>query len=144
MVCASPGYLALHDTPEDPSDLKGHNCLDYFSPPELWTFAGGVKLRAQGTMNADNGAALRQAALANVGIVCLPTFLVGDDLRAGRLVPLLAEHMDSEASSAGLYAVYPASRHLSPTVRAMIDWLIEELGTEPHWDRDLPVPAQGP
>jgi DNA-binding transcriptional LysR family regulator len=74
-----------------------------------------------------------------VGIVYLPTFLLGDDLRGGRLVPLLTQYMDLERSTTGLYAVYPASRHLSPKVRAMIDWLIEDLGPEPDWDRDLPL-----
>ena len=139
LVCASPGYLAAHDQPERPSDLQSHNCLGYTSSPEIWPFAGGVKVRARGTLNADNGDALRQAALADVGIVYLPTFLVGDDLRAGRLVPLLVRHMDFEHSTTGLYAVYPASRHPSPKVRAMIDWLVEELGPEPDWDRGLPL-----
>ncbi|MBW2716320.1 MAG: hypothetical protein JRD03_09600 [Deltaproteobacteria bacterium] len=95
---------------------------------------------ARGTLNADNGDALRRAALADVGIIYLPTYLVGDDLRAGRLVPLLLEHMDLEDSTAGLYAVYPASRHLSPKVRAMIDWLAEDLGPEPDWDLGLSLP----
>ena len=47
--------------------------------------------------------------------------------------------MDWERDNVGLYAVYPASRHLSPKVRAMIDWLIEDLGPEPDWDRELPL-----
>jgi DNA-binding transcriptional LysR family regulator len=139
IVCASPGYLAAHDEPAQPSDLKSHNCLGYTSSPEIWHFADGVKVPARGTLNADNGDALRRAALSDVGIVYLPTFLLGDDLRAGRLVPLLTGHMDLEHSTTGLYAVYPASRHLSPKVRAMIDWLIEDLGPEPDWDRDLPL-----
>ena len=139
LACASPGYLAAHDKPEQPFDLQNHNCLGYTSSPEIWQFAEGVKVRARGTLNADNGDALRQAALADVGIVYLPTFLIGDDLRAGRLVPLLTRHMDWENSATGLYAVYPASRHLSPKVRAIIDWLIEDLGPEPDWDRELPL-----
>ena len=76
-----------------------------------------------------------RAAVEGVGIVYLPTFLTGDDIRAGRLVPLLTEFTDQEI---GVFAVYPESRYLSPKVRAMIDWLAEELGPEPDWDRDLP------
>ena len=139
LVCASPGYLATHGKPEHPSDLKNHNCLGYTSSPEIWHFTGGVKVPARGTLNADNGDALRQAALADVGIIYLPTFLLGDDLRAGRLVPLLMQHTDFEHDTTGLFAVYPASRHLSAKVRAMIDWLIEDLGPEPDWDRELPL-----
>ena len=43
--------------------------------------------------------------------------------------------------AAAISAVYPESRHISPKVRAMIDWLVEELGPEPDWDRDLPLPT---
>ena len=63
-----------------------------------------------------------------------------EDVRAGRLVPLLLEHLHPGTS---VFAVYPENRHLSPKVRAVIDWLAEELGPEPEWDRDLPVAGQG-
>jgi hypothetical protein len=42
------------------------------------------------------------------------------------------------------YAVYPQSRYISPKVRAMLDWLVEELGPEPDWDADLPVAGRDP
>jgi DNA-binding transcriptional LysR family regulator len=134
VVCATPAYLEAHGTPELPADLEGHNCLGYASPPETWNFAGGVQVRTKGTLNADNGDALRRAALEDLGVTYLPSFLVGDDVRAGRLVQLLVEHLDNQMDA---YAVYPESRHLSPKVRAMIDWLVDELGPEPDWDRDL-------
>ena len=92
-------------------------------------------MRTRGNLNADNGDALRRAALEDLGIVYLPTFLIGDDIRARHFVPLLVEFTDIETD---VFAVYPESRHLSPKVRAMIDWLVEELGPEPDWDRDLP------
>ena len=134
-VCATAAYLEAHGTPERPQDLESHACLGYSAPPETWDFAGGVRIKTRGPVNADNGDALRRAALADLGIVYLPSFLVGDDIRAGRLVPLLVDHLDARSD---VYAVYPASRHLSPKVRAMIDWLVEDLGPEPDWDRDLP------
>jgi DNA-binding transcriptional LysR family regulator len=140
LICASPDYLAAHGVPEHPSDLKQHECLVYTSAPEVWIFEGGVKVEACGTLNIDNGDALLQAALAGVGIVYLPTYLLADDIRAGRLVPLLVEHMNRENSTDGLYVVYPENRHLSPKVRAMIDWLVEDLGPEPDWDRGLHLP----
>ena len=74
--------------------------------------------------------------LEGLGLVYLPTYLLGDDRRPGRLVPLLEEKVHPGTS---LFTVYPENRHLSPKVRAMIDWLLEELGPEPEWDRDLPV-----
>jgi len=72
--------------------------------------------------------------LAGLGIVYLPTFLIGDDVREGRLVHLLAADVDVD-TEAGIYAVYPSSRHLSPKVRALIDYLVEQLGPDPDWDR---------
>jgi DNA-binding transcriptional LysR family regulator len=135
LVCASPGYLERHGTPQVPDDLEAHNCLGYTTPPETWNFVGGKQVRTSGNLNADNGDALRSAARQGLGIVYLPTSVIGDDIRAGRLVPLLVEDVDIETS---VYAVYPESRHISPKVRALIDWLVEELGHEPDWDRKLP------
>jgi DNA-binding transcriptional LysR family regulator len=88
-------------------------------------------VRLQGDLFVDNGDALRRVACLGHGIVCLPTYLVGDDLRAGRLVRILPDALELEAS---LFAVYPHSRHLSPKVRALIDFLAESLGPEPEWD----------
>ena len=92
----------------------------------------GLKVR----LNADNGDALRRAALESLGVVYLPTFITGDDIRSGRLVPLLTEFT---GAAVDLYAVYPESRHLSPKVRALIDWLLDEVSPEPDWDRELPI-----
>jgi DNA-binding transcriptional LysR family regulator len=135
LLCAAPEYLALHGTPNEPNDLREHNCLGYHGPTEVWIFSSGEEIETSGTLCVDNGDALRQAALAGFGLVRLPTFLIADDVRAGRLVPLLVEHTRLES---GLFAVYPESRHLSPKVRAMLDWLVEELGPEPDWEIGLP------
>ena len=77
---------------------------------------------------------LPTAALADAGIVYLPTFIIGDDIAAGRLELLLEDHVPQLHSA---YAVYPASRHLSPKVRAMIDFLVESFGSRPPWDAYL-------
>jgi DNA-binding transcriptional LysR family regulator len=135
LVCASPRYFERHGCPEDPEALRDHACLGYARPPEMWNFSGKRQVPTSGPLNADNADALRQAALADLGIVYLPTFVIGDDVRAGRLVPILSEHIDFVASA---YAVYPGSRHVSPKVRAVIDWLAEVLGPEPDWDAGLP------
>jgi DNA-binding transcriptional LysR family regulator len=136
LLCASPAYLEARGAPSEPGDVREHNCLGYHAPTETWPFSTGEFVEARGTLSVDNGDALRQAALAGLGLVYLPTFVLGDDLRAGRLRALLTQHTHVQTS---LYAVYPESRHLSPKVRAMLDWLVEELGPEPDWDADLPV-----
>lgn len=140
-VCASPAYLAAHGTPRAPEELREHNCLGYVSPPERWTFTRGRRLPTSGNLSADNGDALRRVALLGHGIVYLPTFLVGEDLREGRLRRILADHVDLVGAA---YALYPSSRHPSPKVRALIDHLVESLSAEPDWDRDLDGPPLRP
>lgn len=141
LLCASPEYLEARGAPSEPSDLREHNCLGYHGPSETWPFSTGESIETRGSLYADNGDALRQAALAGLGVVYLPTFVVGDDLRAGRLRALLTQHTQVQTS---LYAVYPESRHISPKVRAMLDWLVEEIGPEPDWDAGLPVAGREP
>ena len=75
---------------------------------------------------------LRTTAIAGGGIILLPTFIIGDDLRAGKLVRLLPDYRPPEQ---GLHALYPPSRHLSAKVRSFADFLVARFGGEPVWDR---------
>jgi len=134
MLAGAPHYLDHAPPIETPSDLERHNCMGYRGPSESWSFRNGQRVETQGTLYADNGDALKHAALAGLGLVYLPSFLLAEDVRAGRLVPLLS---DETPPGASLYAAYPESRHLSPKVRAMIDWLVEEFRGEPAWDVGL-------
>jgi DNA-binding transcriptional LysR family regulator len=84
-----------------------------------------------GHLHANNGDVLRTAALAGAGIAFLPSFIVGNDLQASTLVSILADYVPTDAA---IHAVYPNSRHLSPKVRAFIDFLAEDIGPRPHWD----------
>jgi DNA-binding transcriptional LysR family regulator len=74
---------------------------------------------------------LKVAALAGHGLVCLPTYLVGDALQSGRLVTVLDEYT---APPLTLRALYPHNRHLSAKVRAFVDFLAARFGREPPWD----------
>ena len=89
-------------------------------------------VRVRSVMQANNGDTARVAALAGLGIIWQPTFLIGPDLRAGRLVPLLPGYRVPDID---VLAVYPSRRHLSAKVRAMIDFLAEEFAGVPPWDR---------
>ena len=89
-------------------------------------------MRVSGCLEANNGDALRDAALAGLGVYLAPTFIVGDDLWAGRLEEVLSDYEDSRLS---VYAVYPHRQHLSAKVRAFVDFLVERFGPEPYWDR---------
>jgi DNA-binding transcriptional LysR family regulator len=131
VVCAAPAYLKRRGTPRTPAELERHNCLGIGAPPWRLMLPRGRALRLQGDLHVDNGDALRRIAVLGHGIVCLPTYLVGEDLRDGRLVRILPDVLALEASA---FALYPQSRHPSPKVRALVDHLAESLGPEPEWD----------
>ncbi|HEY8972750.1 MAG TPA: LysR family transcriptional regulator [Burkholderiaceae bacterium] len=136
VVCASPDYLREHGTPSTPADLARHACIVYEYVGGEWSLldadgrAQSVRVRA--AMRTNNGDTAAAAARAGMGIVWQPTFLVGPDLRAGRLVPLLPGWRVPDID---ILAVYPSRRHLSAKVRAMIDFLAEEFAGTPPWDR---------
>jgi DNA-binding transcriptional LysR family regulator len=138
VVCVAPDYLARHGTPESPDDLKQHECLCYSNVglPQAWRFVTAEGrpwlVEVAGRLNANNGDALRAAALKGFGLAILPTFIVGCDLQTGTLVSVLDKYMPQHS---GVHAVYPHSRHLSPKVRAFVDFLAERFGPNPYWDR---------
>ncbi len=139
VYAAAPAYLEKFGTPKHPDELKWHHCLiySYVSEPEIWRFSSpagappSIAVRVQGPLTANNGDALRLAALAGSGIARLPSFVIGPDIAAGRLVPLLEEF---RLPDLGIYAVYPAQRHLTPKLRAFIDFFAARFGPEPPWD----------
>jgi DNA-binding transcriptional LysR family regulator len=136
VVCAAPSYLRRSGMPRTPAELERHNCLGVTASPWRQMLPRERAVRLQGDLQVDNGEALRRVAVMGHGIVLLPTYLVGDDLRAGRLVRILPEQLTLEASA---FAIYPQNRNPSPKVRALIDHLAESLGPEPEWDAFEPA-----
>ena len=138
VICASPAYLRERGPPLAPEDLKTHDCLcnSNIAAAREWRFVGAdgkpLSINVSGRFSANNGDALRIAALGGLGIVSLPSFFVGRDLRAGKLVTVLEDFIPRDI---GLHAVYPHSRHLSPKVRAFVDFLADRFGPCPYWDQ---------
>lgn len=148
VVCASPAYLAKHGVPQTPDDLADHEFLVYTGRPQpnirqFRRAPGSDEVRTvklQGRLCINNGDMLREAAVAGLGIVDQPTFIVGDDLAAGRLVPVL---LDYTLSQSALHCVYPANRHLSPKVRVFVDHLAARFSPIPYWDASLTMVKGG-
>lgn len=134
--CASPAYLAAHGAPATPEGLASHNCFtyEYVSPRNLWRFRGpnGEErtVRVSGNLHSNNGDLLAEVAARDAGIVFEPAFIVGPDVRAGRLVPLL---QDFESLPMPIYAMYPSRKHLSAKVRLFVDFLAGSLAGSPDW-----------
>ena len=137
-LCASPAYLKAHGTPATLDALAEHNCLAY-GAPAAWSFAGGRRVAVRGNLSIDNGDALRRAALAGLGIVYLPTYLLGEDVRAGRLVRLLPE---IARGTGGAWAVYPSTRRPTGALRALVDFLVESFRPDPPWDVAIAAPRR--
>jgi DNA-binding transcriptional LysR family regulator len=134
--CASPQYLSAHPAPKTPEDLAAHNCFtyEYVTPRNVWRFrdASGAEraVRIAGTLHSNNGDLLAEVAARGCGIVFEPAFIVGPEVRAGRLVPLLQEFMPPPVP---IYAVYPSRKHLSAKVRSFVDFLVERFEDSQDW-----------
>ncbi|WP_433931638.1 LysR family transcriptional regulator [Sorangium cellulosum] len=132
VLCASPSYIAERGEPRSLDDLAGHDCLIFSSRNrrQSWRFVGDdgawVKAQGPGRLRLDSGEAIRDAAVAGLGVAFLPDFLVAKDLAAGRLQQVLP---DVEAEDVKIVTIYPTRRLLEPRVRRFIDLMVEELGT---------------
>lgn len=132
--CASPAYLERAGTPNAPTDLADRECLRFPVPgvAPRWFFRQGdgeveeVALRSRFVVT--NGQALRELALAGLGVVMLPRWNVSDAIDDGRLVELLP---DFEATASDFriaaWVIYPSRRYLPMKVRAFADFLREKF-----------------
>lgn len=127
VTVASPGYLAKHGTPLQPSDLTSHWAVNFFSSsrPEVFPYVFMVDGRQEEHMLRDwisvNSAdSYKTCAEQGCGIIQVPRFSVARQLREGTLVEILA-HTPCPPM---VYSVlYPHHRQLSPRVRVFIDWI---------------------
>lgn len=146
IVCASPGYWDQAGRPHCAADLAGHTGLRYARVPDpaIWRFrdpngrSGQVPVPIR--LLADNGDLLRAAALAGLGVIVEPTFIVYRDIAEGRLEPVLTDHTWSVGA---LTALWPPSPHLPRRVRALVDFLAARFGERPYWDAAISASAPG-
>ena len=128
IACAAPDYLKRHGTPRTPQELTAHNALTYAyaSAPKSWRFTDSSgqahEVRVTGSLHANSGDALKAAAVAGLGIICEPDFLVAEAVAAGELTRVLPGFAPP---SGDIWAVYPSHRHLSLKVRLFVDHIRE-------------------
>jgi DNA-binding transcriptional LysR family regulator len=145
VLVASPDYLARRTEPQTPGNLTSHECLLFaLQPTGAWYYRGADQPNADpgevaidGHLRANDSEALRDAALAGLGIALLPTWLVGDDLRHAALVALLTdwEWLIAPGPDRSIWAVYPPKKIVSPKVKAFLAFLSERFGRPAYWDR---------
>jgi len=131
ILTAAPDYLQAHGTPRHPDDLSQHNCLYYLrsAGAPAWSFTPLRRPRERhsvpirGNFSANNSEALRQVALDGQGIALLPDFSAADDIKAGRLRPLLTQWKPVGAFGDAIYAIRPYSIYVPRAVRTLVDYL---------------------
>lgn len=140
-LVASPAYIAQHGQVKTPAGLIQHRCLSHSSfCKTVWRFTREERLADTNApedselvsvpthFTANDTTTLMQAALAGGGLALLPTYLVSPHLQSGALIRVLADWKVPEMM---VYALYPSRRHLSPAVRALLDFLVQRFSTLP-------------
>lgn len=129
-ACASPAYLARAGIPRTPADLTRHECLGFlhWGREGLWRLGGESadenQLRA-GRFRANNGQALKVAALRGFGLVLQPEALLAREIASGELVSVLEDYLPEGAP---VHLVYPRDRRATPKLTSFIDFVIERFG----------------
>jgi DNA-binding transcriptional LysR family regulator len=134
-IAATPEYLERNGTPKSVDDLKDHRLITWppGNPLNDWHFLiDGVDriIKVKGAIAVNEGDAILTTLLAGGGLGMTQEFLAGPFVKEKKLVPLLEEIVREDNP---IYAVYPSSRHLSPKVRAFVDFLVETYGPKPYW-----------
>jgi DNA-binding transcriptional LysR family regulator len=137
VLCAAPAYLAEHGAPTRPQQLAEHQCLvlEGTSPWRLRDGAAVTSVRVGGRLQSDNGEALRDAAIAGLGIALQSTWAVHEQIKDGSLVRVLPEF--PVAIDAVVSAQYLNRNFLPPKSAAFIDYFAQRFGPAPYWDADL-------
>jgi DNA-binding transcriptional LysR family regulator len=141
VLCASPGFVAAHGPIASPAELTRCPAILFsLQPNDRWILLDRDNRREDivctGWYRANDSEALLAATQSGFGIGLLPTWLIGDALRAGRLVRLLPEYEAMFAlGERFVWAVYPPKKVVAPKVRVFIDGFSEHIGVPPYWDR---------
>lgn len=140
VVCGAPAYFEEHGMPDTPQDLLDHNCLMLRFPGSKryrWHFSTDgqeTSFLVKGTMDSNSSEVLREWAIAGVGVSMLSTAEVADEIRAGKLTPVLVNHLPQPAS----YKLVFPKRELMPSkTRAFVDFVSTRIKRIPYWDLDL-------
>lgn len=133
-TCAAPAYLARHGVPASPNDLDGHRMVGFRSsatgavlPLEFTAPDGSVRTATLPSVLTVGGAeAYAAAARAGLGLIQAPRYRLEADFRSGTLVEVLA---GAPPTPTPVSVLYPRAKHLSPRLRAFIDWLAGRFRT---------------
>ncbi|NMP78480.1 LysR family transcriptional regulator [Pseudoalteromonas arctica] len=129
---ASPHYINTHGMPSTPKDLKNHRCLinTAVTNAKRWSYLIDGKstvIKVAGCLEVNDSQSLKAFAIANQGIAQLPSFYVDAAVQSGELIEILSDYVPSPLP---VNLLYPSQRLLSPTVRALVDYLVPFLNQQ--------------
>jgi len=129
IACAAPAYLKAKGAPRQPSDLSKHDCLGHAGSAleERWEFCGkdgNVAVLVKSRFSANNGQALKQAALAALGIIFQPAELTEEHLKSGGLVRVLPKWR----STRPMHLLFAPDRRITPKLRSFIEFAASRFG----------------
>jgi len=128
IMCAAPAYLEQHGLPERPDDLKQHNCLNFSVHTHQipWQFDSNEPLLAlRGNLLSNHAELLRLMALQKVGIIRVSDHVVADDIKSGRLVSILEDHLPQQRDT--IWAVFRGKTQQDLRIRVFLDFLVERF-----------------
>ena len=134
VLCAAPAYLKRQPRLRSIEDITAHPVIaySYWSGGDVWAFEGPdgpAEVVTQARLRSNSGDTCLAAALTGQGLILQPDFIVGPDLKAGRLVEVLPQY---RAPTLAIHAVYPSRQHLSVKVRRMVEYLAAAF-KKPAW-----------
>lgn len=141
ILCCSPGYANQSGLPKTIEEISRHSCIGYANAhsSQIWQFEpakrGGEprSLTIRSRVVANNGEAMRDAAIAGLGLAVLPVFIAAKAFADGELINALP---DARPVNDTIYAIYPHTRHVAQKIRAIVDHLVQALA-DPPWEREL-------
>ena len=142
VLCAGPRYLAKAGSPAALEELAQHDCIGYahLAAGQVWQFqplrgSSEVRsIRVKSRFVANNGELMRGAAIAGLGLLLLPEFIVAGALRDGSLARVLPS---CRPVPTALHALYPRDRHGSPRIRVVVEHLVAGMRPRPPWELQL-------
>jgi len=132
VTCCAPSYLLGRGAPQHPTELVDHDCLTTILFYSSWLFEsplGTLSVEVHSRIHASDGRVMREAARRGLGIAVLARYLAEEDIRAGRLVPVL---QDFPIATHWLKALVPRMKIDRPVVREFVGFLKQRVQTPPH------------
>ncbi|TCS37518.1 DNA-binding transcriptional LysR family regulator [Paucimonas lemoignei] len=140
---ASPAYLARHGEPTHPDELLRHNCLVYTGLATIneWGYLDEderlLTVRVSGNFQSNSSEAIRQAACEGLGISYSPLWTYGEDIRAGRIKPILTRFL---LPPLPLNVVFQPARRPSLKINSFANFFAEAFKRDPDIAQ---IPAAG-